>query len=246
MRTLPNIRTTTFDQAVKLARSIPDRSLEYLAEPWLPRGELTLLVGDPAIGKSTFAAHIAATIAEHSAQDRKTLFLSSEDYAEIIKQRLQANSQDPEKAPALDRVAVIDDLDLDATYPHGVPELRVMVKEVEERLGEVALLVLDPLLTFLGCGTSSYKKARMEIQALRQWSRTTQTSVLGVIHRTKNGSSTRGSGALVEVVRNIIGIRAEKDSEIRCLYHEKCSFNRLSLERYFRLEDGRIDWLKTK
>jgi KaiC/GvpD/RAD55 family RecA-like ATPase len=231
----------TFGEAVRLAREIPDRPLAYLAEPWIPRGELTFLVGDPAIGKSTFAAHIAANIAENG---DLTLFLSTEDYAEIIKGRLRANSRRPETAPALDRVAIIDDLDLQANYPRGLTELRAMVKEVETKLGKPRLVVLDPVLNFLEAGTA-YKKSRLEIQSLRQWCRAEDVSILGVIHRTKDKKSTRGSGALVEVARNIIGIRpvVERGSdETRCLYHEKCSYNRPTAPQKFRLNEGRIQW----
>lgn len=233
----------SFSKAVVLARDVPERELEYLSNPWVPLGEMTLLMGEPAIGKSTFATHIAATIAENGAAERKTLFLSSEDYAEIIRGRLKANSADPEKAPALDQVMVIDDWATEATYPHSVLELQAMVEEVEEEMGKICLVVLDPILNFLGCGTNTYAKARTELQALRQWCRASRTAVIGVIHKTKNGNSMRGSGAYLEVARNVIGIRPKGSSKvIRTLYHEKCSFDKPSPERDFCLGGGKILW----
>jgi len=44
----------------RLASEVTRRNVEWLIHPWLPRGMLTLIVGHPGVGKSTFLASIVA------------------------------------------------------------------------------------------------------------------------------------------------------------------------------------------
>src|SRR5205809_82697 len=71
--------------------------VQWLWPGWLARGVLTLLDGDPGLGKSTLAAELAARVSRGDEQQPAAgvLILSAEDDpARVIRPRLEAAGAD--------------------------------------------------------------------------------------------------------------------------------------------------------
>jgi len=79
--------------------------VRFLAYPYLPLGKISLLIGDPGIGKSTIAMNMTAALSngkplfdietEHEPLQGKTIYLSDEDNeADTLKPRLMTLGAD--------------------------------------------------------------------------------------------------------------------------------------------------------
>jgi len=95
------------------------RPVEYVWNPWIPRGRLTEMVGEEKIGKSTFQAHVAARITRgqlpgiFEGKPGKVLFVGADedDWSTVTLPRLVAAGADMaliEEFFALDAALVFD------------------------------------------------------------------------------------------------------------------------------------------
>jgi hypothetical protein len=127
-------------------------TVEWLWPGYIPRGKVTLVVGDPALGKSTLTSDLAARVTTGAPMPgggadgpAGVVLLNAEDGdADTIRPRFDAAGGDPR------RVLLIPHLQLDggAERPLSLPEdvdcLREAVRECEAQL-----VVMDPLVVFL-------------------------------------------------------------------------------------------------
>ncbi len=123
-------------------------SVQWLWEPYIPRAKLTLLDGDPGVGKSFITIDLAARLSRGGPlpngsvppRPHTTLLLSAEDsVADTIRPRAEAAGAD------LDRLITIDLLNgPPVLFPAQIPELEEMIRH-----HAADLVVIDPLMAFL-------------------------------------------------------------------------------------------------
>jgi hypothetical protein len=133
--------------AQPLSRVAP-KSVRWIWEPYLPRGKLAILDGDPGVGKSLLSIDLAARLSrggplpDGTPLDRphSTLLLSGEDgAADTLRPRAEAAGAD------LDRVmAVTAEGGAPMRFPADAGRLEEMI-----RGGGVDLAVIDPVMAFL-------------------------------------------------------------------------------------------------
>jgi len=198
------------DRALKLtpASSIAPRPIRW-AWPWrVPIGELTLTAGYAGTGKSTFlmwftAAVTRGTLGGEWSRPRNVAICAAEDsWDRAIVPRLIAAGAD------LGRVFRVDvDMDDDGDTQISLPRDLILLGEMIGR-SDVAVVVVDPVLSFLSDDLDSYKskEIRRMLEPLRDLADRTNSVVLGNVHFNKSAGTDpllkiAGASAFGEVCR---------------------------------------------
>lgn len=164
------------DSASRIAyRRVSDIQAQPVRWLWpglIARGKVTIIAGHPGLGKSQLALSIAAIVTTggcwpvdgtHSERGSVVLLSAEDDAADTIRPRLEAANADLDHCYTLD--AVRDRNAKGEAVPRSF-NLKTDLAKLEEllaKLGDVALIVIDPITAYLG-GADSHKNA--EIQAL--------------------------------------------------------------------------------
>ncbi len=183
------------------------KSIEWLEKPLWQRSAFQLLAGPKGAGKGTYLASLAARITRAGSQ---VLFISSEDSAEIdLKPRLVAAGYREEHCYLIQQ---------HVRLPDDVDELRTLA----ESLGNVALLVIDPVANHIGNRNSNGDvEVRDAIAPLNKLADHLGCLVLGVRHPGKDRSrgalaSILGSTAWVDTPRSVVMIAPDdEDPQLR-------------------------------
>jgi putative DNA primase/helicase len=169
----------------------PATDFEIEATDWLwpgviACGDLTLLGGAPGMGKSQIAIYAAATVSRGGtwpgtsagdgsrAQRGSTILCETEDRpGQALRPRLEAAGAD------LARVQFGKHMDLSASM--------AALAAQAERLPDLRLLVLSPVLTFFGPTSNDDNTVRAKLRPLLEWAAARNIAVLGIIHPLKDG-----------------------------------------------------------
>lgn len=152
---------------------IKAKPIHWLWQGRIARGKVSMLAGNPGLGKSQITASLAAVITtggtwpvdRTKCERGNVIFLSAEDDpADTIRPRLEAAGAD------LSRVFIIDAV-VDGYRTGGVEIQRafnltkdlIRLGDMLQEIGDVALVVIDPITAYLG-EADSHKNA--EIRAL--------------------------------------------------------------------------------
>src|SRR5687768_12270788 len=155
--------------------------VEWLWNPYIPLGKLTLFDGDPAVGKSWASCALAASVTRgeglpgmRETEPRNVLLLSAEDsLSDTIRPRLEGLRAD------LDRVKFHSELTLDE---NGLAKLEAKVAQLKP-----ALIILDPLFAFVGGKKDIYRDndARTVTTPLARLAEAYSCAIVAVRHLTK-------------------------------------------------------------
>jgi len=180
---------------VRLSDVTPEK-VEFLSYPYIPLGKLTLLDGDPGVGKSTLSLAIAAGVTLGKgvpgmvkADPGNVLVLSCEDgLSDTIRPRLDASGADVQKVFALRGVMTLDEEGLEALTHH--------LTEIRPRL-----VIIDPLVGYLGGKVDMHKgnEVRQVTAGLAELAEEFHCSFLAIRHLTKGGRDKaiyRGIGSI--------------------------------------------------
>jgi len=207
------------------ASSLAQRASRWLWEEdghqWVPLGGLVLLGGREGVGKSTLAFWLAAQITrgtlagDYFGIPRSVVIAATEDaWEQTIQPRLLAAGAD------LHRVARVDIAEADGVL-RGMSLVQdiAALREGCERY-EVALILLDPLLSTVGGSLDTHKDSdvRKALEPLSRLAADLQLTVIGLIHQNKSTGSdilTRlmGSRAFSAVARAVLLCAEEAEDE---------------------------------
>ncbi|WP_027834875.1 AAA family ATPase [Maritalea myrionectae] len=175
---------------------IEAKEIEWLWEPFIPFSMITIMEGDPGIGKSFLAMHLAAQISiggelpDGQKLDKgRVLYLSAEDDAAYtIRPRIDAMGGDAEQIRVQGDFLSLDE--------NG---LKALMREVRRRPPD--LLILDPLFAYVPSGQDMYKPnvIRQLLSFLKDIAEAGETAVLIVRHLTKakhDKAIYRGGGSM--------------------------------------------------
>ena len=134
-------------------RDIQTEDVQWLWYPYLPRGKLTIVQGDPGEGKTTFVLAVISALTrgeplpecEQAPEPVNVIYQTAEDgLADTIKPRLEAAGAD------CARVLVIDE---------SKRELNLSDERLEQALRKTGaqLMVLDPIQAYLGDGVDMHR-----------------------------------------------------------------------------------------
>lgn len=205
---------------VRPASTYEEKAVEWIWRGWIPQGMISVLEGDPSLGKSTLCADIAYRITrgkpfpgENEVQVQGgVLFLSSEDDpARILVPRLRSAGAD------LDRVYFWD------KHPY-FPEHLAELEQIIDSMG-IVLVVLDPFFAFLSSEIDSYKDqaVRSVLSPLAKLAERTNCGMLLIRHLTKSSATVnhmyKGAGSIAVIGQARVGLYLiqDEDSEDRIL-----------------------------
>jgi hypothetical protein len=180
------------------AADVPKRTVEWLWPGRIAVGKVTLLVGDPGLGKSLVALDIAARVSraapwpeELSTLDSRlpasAVILSAEDdLAETIRPRLEAHAADCQRIFVLPSLA----------------DLRTDFEELQaaiDRMPGCRLIVIDPINAYVGPTDSHFHTVVRKILApLARFAAARRMAVLAVTHLRKHDGAAiyRATGSM--------------------------------------------------
>jgi hypothetical protein len=208
---------------VRLADVQPE-AIEWLWFPYLPLAKLTLLEGDPGLGKSWLTCALATAIAAGNGLpgmdargQANVLMLSAEDgLADTIRPRLDSMRADVARIYALETPVTFDAVGL------------LAVEELIAKL-EPALVIVDPLVAYFGGSVDLHRAnetrevmARLAITAAKF-----RCAILCVRHLAKGGTNKaiyRGLGSIdiAAAVRSVLLVGADPDQpSVRAIVQTK-------------------------
>jgi putative DNA primase/helicase len=266
--TAPTIGKETARIELIYARQIEPRPVRWAWKDRVPLGMVTLLVGDPGLGKSQITIDLLAQASRGTLEGdlygvpAAGCLASAEDAREaVVKPRLLAAGADQDgvclvamrRGDVLDGVAIPDDL----------PALRTVLAETK-----VKVLVVDPLVAHLNGQIDSHKDmgVRRALAPLATLASDLDLAVVCVMHLSKAQVEqvlyrVGGSIGFVAAARSVLVLGADPDADgdddggLRVLAHAKCNVGPLAPSMRLRTETatvsgpcgditvGRIRWL---
>jgi len=183
---------------------VPAERVRWLWPGRIPLGKLTVLDGDPGLGKSTVALDFAARISTASPlpdgtrpeYPQNTILLSAEDaIGDTIRPRLEAAGAD------LNRVTVVRGVnESDGPRP---PVLPGDLASLEALIGEddASLVIVDPFMAYLAGGIDAHRDqdVRRALHALSATAERTGAALVIVRHLNKapgGNALYRGGGSI--------------------------------------------------
>jgi len=175
-------------------------------------GKINIVAGNPGVSKSTLLISLAAAVTTGGKLPDGTraplgsviLITCEDDAGDTIRPRLEAAGAD------LSRVYLLDWIVNDGQQQHfDIGAHRDGLEEMVKAIGDVALIVIDPITAYCG-GADSHKTAdvRQALAPLQDLAASTSAAVVAISHLNKNGSEASamarviGSGAFVAVARS--------------------------------------------
>lgn len=220
----PSVSPESQPASVRVADVAPEH-VEWLWQARVPLGKVTVLDGDPGLGKSTVTLDLAARVStgtpmpdeQERSDPAAVLMLSAEDgLADTIRPRLDAAGADVTRVHVLGEVVV----DGAARLPEIPSDLSLIEREVQ--LLGARLVVIDPLMAYLTDRVDSrsdhhIRRALSPVAALAD---ATGAAVVVVRHLNKSGGGKaiyRGGGSIgiVGAARSALLVAQDPDDEGR-------------------------------
>jgi hypothetical protein len=200
---------------------VPAEPVRWLWPSRIPLGKLTVLDGDPGVGKSTLTLSIAAKVTTGSPFPDRTrpepadvLLLSAEDeIGDTIRPRLEAAGADLARAWVLPDVREEGEPPRPPELPADLDRLEAMVKD-----RAAALVVVDPLMAFLSGQVDAHRDqdVRRALAAMAGMAARTRAAVLIVRHMNKGTGGNplyRGGGSIGIIGAARAGLLAAPDPD---------------------------------
>jgi hypothetical protein len=233
------------------ADQVESEQVEWLWKDRIPFGALTILSGNPGLGKSLFTVWLAAKLTRGELDggvQGSVLLSSAEDpRGNVVVPRLRAANA------AMERIHFVeinrDGLQTPPLLPGDAAELGRQM-EVEQ----ARLLVLDPLMAHLALGINSWKdqEIRLGLLPLKAVAERTGAAVVVVAHLNKGISNDPlhrlgGSIGLPAAARSVLLLGRDPDDADgvegvrRVLAHVKTNMGAKAASVRFRIEDVALE-----
>jgi len=232
------------------ASGIVVKPVRWLWQDRVPTSALSLEAGREGIGKSIHAASLAADVTRgrlagvYFGIPRSVIIAATEDsWSHTIVPRLLAAAADLDRIFRVE-VRTADLIETTLSLPQDLDELERVIAEQD-----VALLVLDPLMSRLDSGLDTHKdsEVRKALEPLVALADRTGAAVLGLIHVNKSTTtdpltSLMGSRAFAAVARAVLFVMTDPDDEsVRLLGQAKNNLGRSDLPTLsFRIDGVKV------
>ena len=222
------LRQPPQEETVEIIRmsDVDTQTVEWLWEPYIPFGKVTIVQGNPGEGKTTLALRLCAActnrrpfplMPEH--EPFNVIYQTAEDgLGDTVKPRLMEADAD------LDRVLVIDE---------GKQGLSLSDERIERAIRQTGarLIILDPIQAYVGEKTDMNKanEVRPIFRRLADVAERTGCAVvlIGHLNKAAGGQSAyRGLGSIDfrAAARSVLLIgRVKREPNVRVIIHDKSS-----------------------
>ena len=212
--------TLTSDNALGLLLSdVEMQEVHWLWEKRIPLGKLTILDGDPGMGKSLLSIALAASVSTGhpmpdgtpTKQGGVILIAPEDDAADTLKPRLAAAGGNPSHVLLLNTVVSLDEkkkllIDRPFSLSTDLAILEAAITRTNARL-----VILDPLMAVLGhnIDASRDQDIRAVFTPLSQLAERTNCAILIIRHLSKGASENalyRGAGSIGIIASARVGL----------------------------------------
>jgi putative DNA primase/helicase len=192
----PGRRRRSFD-LVRLADVEPE-AMEFLWPGRIPVGKVTMLAGDPGLGKSFLTMLLASLVSTGgdwpdgagSAPLGSVLVIQAEDgWGDTVRPRLDAAGADTTRIHGVRGIRLPDG----SLSPYSLVRDLDALEEAADRLGDLRLVIIDPVTAYLGTkaeAESRNAEIRGVLGPLSDWAERRNVAVVMVTHLNK-GSGTK-------------------------------------------------------
>lgn len=207
---------------------IKPEPIHWLWQGIIARGKITMIAGDPGLGKSQLTAFIAATVTNggnwpvdnsQSPQGNVVILSAEDDAADTIQPRLEAVGAD------LNKVLIPDFVKGDEEEKRSL-DLRQDIQNLDAFLNEIggaAVIIIDPISAYLG-GVDGHKNADVRglLTPLTALAAKHNVAVICITHLNKGESKkalqrVSGSMAFVAAARAAYLVVKDQDAPERRL-----------------------------
>jgi hypothetical protein len=223
---------------------------QFAWHPYIPLGTLTLLAGEPGLGKSQLQAWIAAQVTRGQLEGdlygkpASVFLVSAEDSTErTIVPRLDAAGTDRTKVYDLGVIERGSDFIGSVDLQRHIGSLQKLMRKKA-----VGIFLLDPIVSFIGEGdTHKDGDIRRALAPIAKVAEEENCAVLGIAHLNKGDSANAlnrvtGSKAWSAVARSVLFLGAEaQDEEARHLVHVKANMSKKGPSLSCHVEEVEID-----
>jgi AAA domain-containing protein len=240
-------------------RSLP---VSFVIPPFVPRGKVTLLIGDPGDGKTYIALDFSAKVTRGTRLQTTipvegelvptgptgtVLYFSGEDgLADTIKHRLGLLGADERMFFAFDGV-VEHSADGDRRSRFLLTDPTPLKRAIEEHYPD--LVVIDPLQSFLGGRVDMHRanEMRAALEGITELAEQYNLAVLILCHLNKSSQAqamyrTLGSIDIAAIARSILLVGPHPNKKSYALVHLKCSLGPKGPTMLYRIDDSGLHW----
>ena len=229
--------------------NIMPREIGWLWYPYIPRGKITIIQGDPGEGKTSFVLMLAAELSRGKCFDEESdiekgipvigIFQTAEDgLADTIRPRLDAANADCSK------IFVINEKDM---------PLDMLDKRIERAVEETGAqyVILDPMQAYFGGkvdlnNANSIRNVTKHLSALAE-DKNIAIILIGHLNKGNAKAQYRGLGSIdgFAVARSVLLVgRVPDQPNIRAIIQIKNNLEKEGEPRAFKfLEDREIEWI---
>jgi hypothetical protein len=224
---------------------VKPEKVDFLWHPYIPKGKLTLIEGDPGVGKSWLTCALATATAAGDGpsgwmqnKPGNVLMLSVEDgLADTIRPRLDAMGANVKRIFALQGALILNDSGL----------LRL---ESEIITYKPTLVVIDPLVAYLGADVDLHRanETRAVMSRLAILAEKYHCAIVAVRHLTKGGKDKaiyRGVGSIdfTASCRSVLLVGSDPDdSSRRAVVHIKSNLSQMGSAVGYEIHEGSFYW----
>jgi hypothetical protein len=247
-----------YEPVLKLLSDVKPEPVRWLWPQRVPLGKLTVIAGDPGLGKTFLTHDMAARVsagldwpatdqgASHDRHPGDVVLLSAEDgLADTIYPRLQAAQADLTRIRALTAVRGVDGFESPFSLGRDLASLDSALDMCQRPL----LVVIDPISAYLS-RTDSHNNAEVRalLAPLAQLAERRGVAVVAVNHLNKAGGGKaiyRSMGSLAFIAAARAGWLIAKcaiDPDRRLMVSNKMNLVKEPTGLSFRIIDGRVAW----
>lgn len=225
--------------------SVKTKTINWLWFPYIAFGKITIVLGDPGEGKTSFILYLASLLSKNETEELEL----TKEQVKIIYQSAEDGMEDTIK-PRLDSY----NANCKNIYFITSKDINLNSEELENAIIETKakLLILDPLQSFLDKGVSlqSVSDLRPVFSYLSKIAKKTNCAIVLVGHMNKASGSKelyRGLGSIdiVAIARSVLVVkRLEEDMTIRVISQIKNNLAEIGMPHAFKInKNGTINWL---
>ena len=219
--------------------------IHWLFYPYIAVGKITLLEGDPGVGKSWILLAMAVAVSigkglfgNESYEPGNVLLLSAEDgLSDTIKHRLEKMGGDHTKIFAVKVPLVLNE--------DGLKKIEEVITEIKPKL-----VTIDPLVAYLGGDVDLHRanETRQVMSHLAYLAERYECSIVALRHLTKGGKEKaiyRGLGSIdfLAAVRSALLVGHDpRDKNKRAIVHLKSNIGPLGDSYGYTIQDGEFQW----
>jgi hypothetical protein len=241
----PTPEATEGEIITRRIADVTPRPIDWLWDRRLARGKITLIAGDPGLGKSQIGIDLHARLSSENywpdgtrAVLANSIILSAEDSAsDTLRPRLEAADADLNRVWILDAVRTKD-----GNRSFCLQQDLDQLGAVMERIGNVAMITIDPITSYMGkIDSHRTVDVRGVLEPLAAFAERQHVAVLAVSHPPKASQAkaihaVTGSLAFVAAARIVFVVVEEPETGRRLLLPTKNNLAAMPLGLAYRLE----------